>query len=93
MRYRVMMLALGCGLLASGCARAVEVKPLFPSSADLRVEAEPQPTDAIVTDPRADEAFRAEREAWGRRGWAAVARLCNWAKANGMTVSCEATAE
>ena len=52
------------------------MKPLYPSHADLRVEVEPKPTDAIVTDQVADERFRADHEAWGRRGWAQVARIC-----------------
>lgn len=74
-------------LVPSGCATH-EVRPLFPSRADLAVEPEPVPGDDIVTDAKADERYRAEHEAWGRRGWASVARICRWANANGASFDC-----
>jgi len=43
------------------------------------------PTDAIVTDPKAGDAYNADVESWGERGWLAVGRICRWAKANGAT--------
>lgn len=61
------------------------MKPLFPSSADLKVEAKPVPTDAIVTDPKAADAYNADVESWGERGWLTVGRICRWAVANGAT--------
>ncbi|WP_422057691.1 hypothetical protein [Sphingomonas sp.] len=64
------------------------MKPLFPPRADLAVEPEPVPGDDIVTDAKADERYRAEHEAWGRRGWASVARICRWAVANGAALDC-----
>lgn len=59
------------------------MKPLSPSSADLKVEAKPVPTDAIVTDPKAADAYNADVERWGERGWKAVGRICRWTVANG----------
>ena len=70
-------------LAVPGCGPQVEVKPLFPASADLKVEPKPVPTDAIVTDPKAADAYNADVESWGERGWKAVGRICRWAKANG----------
>lgn len=64
------------------------MKPLYPPVADLKVEPEPKPPLEIVTDPAADERHRAEHEAWGRKGWATVRRLCNWARDNGLKVEC-----
>lgn len=60
-----------------------------PPVADLRSEPEPVPPLEIVTDEKADERYRAEHEAWGRRGWAAVKRLCVWARDNGAKVECQ----
>ena len=61
------------------------MKPLFPAYVDLKVEPKPVPTDAIVTDPKAGDAYNADVESWGERGWLAVGRICRWAKANGAT--------
>jgi len=43
------------------------------------------PTDAIVTDPKAADAYNADVESWGERGWLTVGRICRWAQANGAT--------
>lgn len=59
------------------------MKPLFPAPADLRVEQKPQPSDAIVTDPKAADAYNADVETWGERGWNSVGRICRWAVTNG----------
>lgn len=72
-------------LAVPGCGPQVEIKPLFPASADLKVESKPVPTDAIVTDPKAADAYNADVEIWGERGWLAVGRICRWAQANGAT--------
>lgn len=88
MRCKAIATLCAFGLLASGCGQRVEVRPIFPSHADLKVEAEPMPGDDIVTDAAADERFRAEHESWGRRGWGAVGRICRWASRNGMTIDC-----
>lgn len=64
------------------------MKPLYPSSADLKVEPKPVPTDAIVTDPKAADAYNADVESWGERGWKTVGRICRWAVANGAVVDC-----
>ena len=77
-------LMLAASLLAvSGCAKQVEMKPLYPPPADLKVEHKPAPTDAIVTDPKAADAYNADVESWGARGWLTVGRICRWAVTNG----------
>lgn len=43
-------------------------------STDKAVRAEDKWNDAILI--------------WGRQGWLTVARLCRWARANGMTIDC-----
>jgi hypothetical protein len=84
-RLILRLMPLGLLLAVPGCAQQVEVKPLFPASADLKVEPKPVPTDAIVTDPKAADAYNADIESWGARGWKAVGRICRWATANGAT--------
>jgi len=79
------LMPLGLLLAVPGCGPQVEVKPLFPPPADLQVEPKPVPTDAIVTDPKAADAYNADIESWGMRGWLTVGRICRWAKANGAT--------
>jgi len=70
------------------------VRFLPPPVADIQVEPEPLfPVEAVTaaTDRErevAEQAWRVEHEAWGRRGWASVARLCRWAARNGMKVDC-----
>lgn len=72
-------------LAASACSTPQAViQPLFPPSADLRVEAKPIPPDNIVTSAQAAAEYDIALEAWGERGWLAVARLCRWAIANGV---------
>lgn len=81
--------------LVSACASREHVRPIFPPSADLQVEAKP------LLDPKAlakcheaggDPAECSDAaltdhdiaiEGWGGRGWDAVARLCRWAERNG----------
>ncbi len=66
------------------------MQPLYPPVADLAVMPKPAPPDAIVTSERAAAEYSATLEGWGERGWAQVARLCRWAAASGMTVTCPA---
>ena len=56
----------------------------FPSAADLRQEAKPQLTVEALASDAALDAHDAAVEAWGERGWAAVRRVCVWAKGHGM---------
>jgi hypothetical protein len=60
----------------------------YPPSADLKVEAKPVLDPAAVNSDKALNDYDVAVEAWGTRGWQAVGRLCNWAKANGMKVDC-----
>lgn len=79
-RMRSLALA-GCAALVSSCAsRALNA---YPPSADLKVEAKPQlAADALASDNALAE-HDAAVEAWGERGWAAVARICRWTEASG----------
>jgi len=56
---------------------------------DLAVEAKPVPGEVVLTSAVAAELFYAEIEVWGGRGWAAVARICQWAKAHGSPAECK----
>jgi hypothetical protein len=64
------------------------VQPIFPPSADLKAEAKPLAPPEIVTSAAAAAEHDIALESWGERGWATVARLCRWAKANGMEIEC-----
>jgi hypothetical protein len=77
--------------LAPGCATKERTRPLFPPAADLKVEPKPRLDPSALDSEAALDAHDIALETWGDAGWAAVARICRWAKANGMTVSCEAT--
>ena len=69
--------------LVSGCATREHVRPIFPPSADLVVEAKPRLDPAAIDSEAALDAHDVALEAWGERGWATVARLCRWAGRNG----------
>lgn len=69
--------------LASGCASREHVTPIFPPAADLMVEPKPLLDPAAVESEAALDAHDIALETWGERGWAAVARICRWAEANG----------
>jgi len=43
----------------------------------------------VLTSAVAAEQFNSEIEGWGERGWAAVARICQWAKAHGSPADCK----
>jgi hypothetical protein len=60
----------------------------YPPAADLKVEAEPVAAPAIATSEQAYEDYNEAVAAWGRRGWAAVARLCRYSKTMGMAIDC-----
>ena len=68
----------------SACAASVGAAS-FPPSADLRVEPKPElSVEAVASGSDAALALHDDAvEAWGERGWAAVARICRWAVTNG----------
>ena len=74
--------------LAPGCATRERIRPLFPPAADLKVEAKPRLDPSAPDSEAALDAHDIALEAWGEAGWAAVARICRWAQANGMAVTC-----
>lgn len=59
------------------------MRPIYPPSADLRVEPKPRLDPAAIDSEAALDAHDNAVEAWGERGWATVARLCRWAADNG----------
>lgn len=74
--------------LAPGCAVRERIQPLYPPAADLKVLEKPRLDPTVVDSEAALDAHDIALETWGEAGWQAVARICRWAKANGMTVSC-----
>lgn len=75
-------------LAVSACAEQVRIQPAFPPVADLQVEPKPVPPPEIVTSAQAAADHDIAIEGWGERGWRAVARICRWAKEQGLTVDC-----
>jgi len=55
----------------------------------LRVEAKPRPGLDILESRAAGRRFENAKDAWGERGWAAVARLCRFHAALGMALPFE----
>lgn len=74
--------------LVSGCAGRETIRPIFPPAADLAVEPKPRLDPAALESEAALDDFDIALEVWGERGWLAIGRICRWAKANGMDVSC-----
>ncbi len=87
---RILRLTLfGSLVCVAGCQ--TPKPPVFqnlPPLADLAVEAEPAPGIETLTSAKAAADYDVSVEAWGVRGWATVARICRWAKANGAKVDC-----
>ncbi|WP_374534413.1 hypothetical protein [Phenylobacterium sp.] len=73
----------GCAALACSCASREPQLTAYPPSADLKVEAKPVLAPEALTSDNALAEYDAAVEAWGERGWAAVARICRWAVTNG----------
>lgn len=69
----------------SSCASKGPGLSAYPPSADLRVEPKPElSVEAVASGSDAALALHDDAvEAWGERGWAAVARICRWAQAGG----------
>lgn len=89
-RIRLPMMLLAAWAV-SGCGPQIQLRPLYPPAADLAVEAKPVPSADIVTSAVAGAEYSARVEAWGERGWLAVARLCRYYKAQGMpSLACPA---
>lgn len=72
-----------CAALACSCASREPRLTAYPPSADLRVEPKPLLAPGALASDNALAEHDAAVEAWGERGWAAVARICRWAQANG----------
>lgn len=92
MRLRKLQLAsllmLPFVLGASACDKQDGIRVALPPAPDLVVEAKPIPTEAILTDSNEEAKYNSAIEAWGERGWDAVARLCRWAADHGSKVPC-----
>lgn len=68
----------------SSCANSTYRLESYPPIADLRDEPKPR---LRIEDGESEKALIEHDdaiEAWGERGWAAVGRICRWAKANGL---------
>lgn len=75
--------------LVSGCGGKAYVQPIFPPSADLRVQPKPVLSPDALSSEAALDAHDIALEAWGEAGWLTVGRICRWAAANGATgLSC-----
>ena len=61
----------------------------LPPAQDLVIEPKPAVTEAVLTSAVAAEEYNSALEAYGDRGWAAVKRICQWAKAHGAKVECD----
>jgi hypothetical protein len=80
-------------VLASSCGSNPKPVPLayqHPPAADLKVEQLPQAGPEIATSEPAYEAYNQDVMDWGKRGWAAVARLCRFSRSMGMSIECPA---
>lgn len=72
----------------SACAPKATTFQVFPSVADLQQEPKPRLKPEDLGSAAALDAHDIALEAWGERGWRAVARVCQWAKDNGAKVDC-----
>ncbi|GFM28590.1 hypothetical protein [Novosphingobium sp. PY1] len=76
-------------LFLSAC-KSTEPPKFYPSPLDLETvaQAKPKPTAAILTDPKANDMYNHEVEAWGDRIHAAGLRLCRFYQNLGQAVDC-----
>ena len=79
-RMRSLLTASALALALSSCVSTPAIRS--PKAAELQIEPEPQlDPGAVANDSAAAlDAYDTQHEAWGRRGWASVARLCWWFK-------------
>lgn len=82
------LLRLTLPLIASGCAKQVIVKPIYPPEAVLHCTPPPIPPIDILTSDKASADYDAAIEAAGDDCRAKVIATCQWAKANGKDVKC-----
>lgn len=83
-----LMLASTLALVSSCAASPAHLAVVSPPAADLVVEPEPIASPDIATSEKAYEDYQDAFAAWGRRGWAAVGRLCRFAASEGAVVAC-----
>ena len=74
--------------IVTGCASQVQTRPAFPSAIDLKAEPKPVPGVEVLTSDIAAEEYNSAVEAWGERGWAAIARICRWSARLGNPIEC-----
>ncbi len=74
--------------LVSSCAGKPNLVIQYPPAADVRVEAEPVAPPEIATSEAAYEEYNEAVAAWGKGGWAQVARACRYFKGAGMLAEC-----
>lgn len=79
-------------MLASSCASKGPPLIAYPPTADLKVEPKPLLAVEALESDNALSDHDAAVEAWGERGWAAVARICRWSVESGAVLSFECPA-
>jgi hypothetical protein len=82
------LLPLALGLIVQGCGAPGQIRPVFPSAIDLAAEAKPVPSLDVLTSDVAAEQYNSSVEAWGERGWSAIARICRWSARLGNPIEC-----
>ena len=76
-------------VLASSCAsKPAPLAYLSPPAADMKVEPIPEAEPEIATSEPAYEAYNQAVMDWGKRGWAAVGRLCRFSRGMGALIEC-----
>lgn len=63
-------------LIVSGCGKQEPTFRTFPPVEDARPEPKPVPGPEVLESEEAANLYDSALEAWGERGWAAVARIC-----------------
>lgn len=63
-------------LTACGSNKPEPTFASFPPAEDTKVEAKPLPTPLVFESEQAARQYDSDLEAWGERGWSAVARIC-----------------
>lgn len=74
-------------VLACSCASREPRLIAYPPTADLKVEAKPALSVEALGSDQALALHDDAVEAWGERGWAAVANICRWSVRSGASLA------
>lgn len=91
MRYLTKFLPLASTLALAACSTNAVPPQNFsaPPAADLAIEAEPPIPLTAATSEQAYEDYNQAVLDWGRRGWAALQRICAWTKDHAVLLDCD----